>query len=245
MFNLFKKKETVGTIQECYPSDACITCAHVLEEKKPVMYIKRDAEDGAHQFLCGACQHDNSAARVAEIGTIAEMDKMIGGILPLRLGEELQRVDGKRGRGLTIKAFIQDGINSIIEKDIADNKVSRSQLYNSGEIIYMNGRNGTWFDWDVNEQTSPFIVCYNDKKRMGYIRIAIHKDGSASGYKWGNLGKGEAESVYLGNLNSEDTKHLINLLFQQEWDENMVDQPIDSIDWEASVFLQDMDKPSC
>ena len=32
-------------------------------------------------------------------------------------------------------------------------------------------------------------------KRMGYISIAVFKDGLVSGYKWGNYGKDEAESI--------------------------------------------------
>lgn len=102
------------------------------------------------------------------------------------------------GKGIELKNFIKEGINNIIEKDIKENKVLMTQLYNNGEIVYYNGRNGTWFDWDVNEKTSWFTVCFNDKKRMGYISIAIFKDGTVSGYKWGNYGKDKAESINLG-----------------------------------------------
>lgn len=117
----------------------------------------------------------------------------------------------------------------------------KTQLYNNGEIVYQNGRNGTWFDWDVNGHTSPFTVCFNDKKRMGYISVYIFKDGNVNGYKWGNYGKDKAESINLGTLSADEKNLLINLLWQQEWDKNIFDKSIDCIDWEASVFLLDME----
>jgi len=144
------------------------------------------------------------------------------------------------GKGLELKKFIQDGIKSIIEKDIQDKKVSMSQLYNNGEIVYYNGRNGTWFDWQMNKKTSWFTVCFNDKKRMGYISIAVHENGNVSGCKWGNYGKDEAESISLGNLNLEDTEYLVRLLLQQTDDKGVFDISIDAINWETSIFLESL-----
>ena len=142
------------------------------------------------------------------------------------------------GKGIELKNFIKEGINNIIEKDIKENKVLMTQLYNNGEIVYYNGRNGTWFDWDVNEKTSWFTVCFNDKKRMGYISIAIFKDGTVSGYKWGNYGKDKAESINLGKLNKEDTEYLVRLLLQQTDDKGIFDVSIDNINWETPIFLE-------
>ena len=205
------------------------------------MFIKRDEEDGDYQFLCEAENHTQADARVVGIGDIVETDEYIKRIFPLKLGGQAVRKDGKSGEGLRIKKFLQDGIGSVIEKDISDKKIVISDLYNNADIIYENSRNGTWFDWDMNGKTSPFIVCYDNKKRMGYISIWVHKNGNAGGYKWGNHGKGEAENIDLGNLSKEDTNYLINFLWQQEQYENIFDRSINDMNWETPVFLLDMD----
>jgi len=240
MFNLFKKKKEENNSQKYNPNEACITCSHILEENKPILYIKRD-DDGGYQFLCGANNHSESEARVVGIGEIVKIDGKIRTMLPLELGKKVEILSGKNGKGLELKKFIQDGINNVINKDISDGKVSMIQLYNNGEIIYYNGRNGTWFDWDMNEKTSWFTVCFNNKERMGYISIAVNKDGTVTGYKWGNYGKDEAESISLGNLSVEDANYLVRLLLQQTDDKGVFDIPINSIDWEASIVLETLE----
>lgn len=240
MFNLFKKKKENNNSKKYSPNEKCITCNHILEEDKPILYIKREAENGEYQFLCGTEVHTEVDIKNVEIGEIAKKDKEIERILPLELGTELKR-QYIRGKGLELKKFIQDGINNIIQKDIKDHKVLMTQLYNNGEIVYYNGRNGTWFDWDVNDKTSWFTVCFNDEDRMGYISIAIFKDGTVSGYKWGNYGKDKAEDISLGKLSIEDTEYLVRLLLQQTDDKGIFDINIDAINWETPIFLEPLE----
>ena len=35
------------------PNIACITCSHILDENKPILYVSHDYDDGCWQFLCG------------------------------------------------------------------------------------------------------------------------------------------------------------------------------------------------
>lgn len=240
MFNLFKKKEENNNSKKYSHDEMCITCSHILEDDKPILYIKRDSEDGRYQFLCEDYNHADAETRVIEIEEIIKKDKEIKRILPLELGTELKR-QYISGKGLELKKFIQDGINNIIQKDIKDNKILMTQLYNNGEIVYYNGRNGTWFDWNLNDKTSWFTVCFNDKKRMGYISVAVFKDGSVSGYKWGNYGKDEAESISLGKLSIEDTEYFVRLLLQQTDDKNIFDINIDDINWETPIFIEPLE----
>ncbi len=240
MFNLFKKERKSNNNRKYSSDEMCMTCSHILENDKPILYIKREAEDGRYQFLCEDNNHTDSEIRIIEIEKIIKKDKEIERILPLEIGLELKR-QYISGKGLELKKFIQDGINNIIQKDIKDNKVLMTQLYNNGEIVYYNGRNGTWFDWDMNGKTSWFTVCFNDKKRMGYISIAIFKDGTVSGYKWGNYGKDEAESISLENLTIEDTEYLVRLLLQQTDDKGIFDINMNDINWEAPIFLEQLE----
>ena len=240
MFNFFKKKKKENNNQKYNPNEACITCRHILEEHQPILYIKRD-DDGGYQFLCGGNHHTESDARVVGIGEIVKIDEKIGSRLPLSVGQKIEILPGNSGKGSELKKIIKDGINRVIQQDIADGKVSMSQLYNDGEIVYYNGRNGTWFDWNMNEKTSWFTVCFHDEKRMGYISVAVHKDGNVSGYKWGNYGKDEAETIALGTFSTEDTAYLVRLLLQQTDDKGIFDVSIDSIDWESSVVLENLE----
>ena len=45
--------------------------------------------------------------------------------------------------------------------------VSKSELENDGAIFYMNGKNGTAFDWFVNDRLPNFFIFYNDKENLG------------------------------------------------------------------------------
>ena len=238
MFNFFKKKEKNN--KRYNTNETCITCKHIIEDNKPILYIKRDEEEGRYKFLCGAETHSDADIKVIEIEEVAKKDEIIEEILPLELGTELKR-QYINGKGLELKNFIKEGINNIIQKDIKENKILMTQLYNDGEIVYYNGKNGTWFDWDMNEKTSWFTVCFNDKNRMGYISIAVFKDGTVSGYKWGNYGKDQAESVSLGKLNMEDTEYLVRLLIQQADDKGIFNVSIDDINWETPIFLESLE----
>ena len=240
MFNLFKNKEENNNSRKYIIDEMCITCRHVLEDDKPILYIKREPEDGRYQFLCKSHNHADSEIKLIEIEEIIKNDKEIERILPLELGTELTR-QYISGKGLELKKIIKNGINNIIQEDIKDNKVLMTELYNNGEIVYYNGRNGTWFDWDVNDKTSWFTVCFNDKKRMGYISVAVYKNGDVMGYKWGNGGKDKAESISLGKLSIEDTEYFVRLLLQQTDDKNIFDINIEDINWETPIFLEPLE----
>ena len=55
MFDLFKKKKENN--KKYSPDEMCLTCSHILEEDKPILYIKREAENGEYEFLCGTEVH--------------------------------------------------------------------------------------------------------------------------------------------------------------------------------------------
>lgn len=220
--------------------ETCLTCRHIVEDNKPILSIRRDKKNGEYQFFCGFDTHREEDIKIVTLEEMLKIDESIGNVLPLELDVELRK-QYIEGKGLELKKFIQDGINHIIQEDSKQKKISMSQLYHNGEIVYYNGRNGTWFDWDMNGKSSWFTVCFNDKKRMGYISVALFKDGVVSGYKWGDYGQGEAESITLGKLNKEDTEYFLRLLLQQTDDKGIFDVSIDTIHWNAPVFLESLE----
>lgn len=54
----------------------------------------------------------------------------------------------------------------------------------------MNGKNGTIFDWTMNEKLSDFMCFYKDGS-CGAIKLRVNKDGSSKVYLY-NYGKGQS-----------------------------------------------------
>ena len=66
---------------------------------------------------------------------------------------------------------IKEIINKSIYEHLPD--VQSSDLEENGNIYYMNGKNGTEFDWYVNEHISDFMVFYNDEKNLGAVKLTF------------------------------------------------------------------------
>ena len=67
------------------PDTACITCYHVLEGYKPILYVSHD-EDGYWQFLCGE-NHKEEYARVVSLGEILSIDESMRDLAVLDYGQ--------------------------------------------------------------------------------------------------------------------------------------------------------------
>ena len=67
------------------PDTACITCYHVLEGYKPILYVSHD-EDGYWQFLCGE-NHKEEDARVVSLGEILSIDESMRDLAVLDYGQ--------------------------------------------------------------------------------------------------------------------------------------------------------------
>ena len=70
---------------------------------------------------------------------------------------------------------IKEIINENIKKYLPD--VKPSELEENGMVYYMNGNNGTEFDWYVNDKISDFMVFYNDEKNLGIAKLTIYSNG--------------------------------------------------------------------
>lgn len=51
-------------------------------------------------------------------------------------------------------------------------------------IYYMNGNDGTDFDWVMNDRTCEFFVFYDTEANMGYVKAYVTRDGNIEGYVW-------------------------------------------------------------
>lgn len=59
----------------------------------------------------------------------------------------------------------------------------------------MNGKNGTAFDWYVNDHLPCFFIFYKDDDHLGAVKATLYTDGNMSVYVYGD--KGNAEPMEL------------------------------------------------
>jgi hypothetical protein len=84
------KKETNEQTKEF-----AVTCQHCIDDNKPYLYASRDEPleegDSGWQFLCGACGHTPSNARVISVQNVLRHDPGISALLSLPTGTRLSR----------------------------------------------------------------------------------------------------------------------------------------------------------
>ncbi|MBO4637043.1 MAG: DUF2185 domain-containing protein [Clostridiales bacterium] len=88
---------------------------------------------------------------------------------------------------------IQTKIHTAIKENLPD--VSFGDLEEGGKVYYMNGKNGTEFDWFVNEHLPAFMVFYDDKEKLGAAKAYIYQDGGMIIYLYDDHGRHPAKEV--------------------------------------------------
>ena len=88
-FPFFKGKANKG-VQKDFPfydppNVATITCCHVMDGDRPILYVSHDADDGTWQFLCGE-PHSNEEALVVALEEVFELDPSVGELKDMPLG---------------------------------------------------------------------------------------------------------------------------------------------------------------
>lgn len=110
-------------------------------------------------------------------------------------------------------------------------EVSMSDLEDNGAVYYMNGKNGTEFDWYVNEKVSDFMMFYNDEDNMGAVKATLYNDGGLLIYVYGQQGKAVPQKIdsYL-DVTEEEVFALAVLLRNEADDKCIWDADIENID---------------
>lgn len=85
---LFGKKEEEKPVYlfKDPENTACFTCRHVTEEKKPILYVGHDEDDGAWQFLCGAEGHEENDAKIISLLEITKIDPSVNALHEMPTG---------------------------------------------------------------------------------------------------------------------------------------------------------------
>ena len=92
---------------------------------------------------------------------------------------------------------ILDDIQAKIRDAIKENmpEVSPDELEEGGKIYYMNGKNGTEFDWFVNEHLPSFMAFYNDEENLGAVKADVYADGGMLIYLFDDHGRNMKQEV--------------------------------------------------
>lgn len=111
--------------------------------------------------------------------------------------------------------------------------VTNEMLADNGSIKYMNGDNGTDFDWDMNGRLSKFCILY--KSGLEFIKVLIRNTDLMEGYVYEDNIDSEADRIKKEELSEGDAVYLASLLLQEADDKNLYDKDIDNINFDAEV----------
>ncbi len=78
-------KETTDFAFKEAPNTAVLTCTHVIDENKPILYVLHDS-DGDWQFLCGQDNHSEKNAKIISLKNAVELDNTINDLFEMPAG---------------------------------------------------------------------------------------------------------------------------------------------------------------
>ncbi len=136
-----------------------------------------------------------------------------------------------------IKEIIKQNINEYLPE------VKPSDLEENGIVYYMNGKNGTEFDWYVNEHLPSFMVFYNDKQNLGAVKLSIYTDGGVEVYIYGDKGNKVIKEVQTSIEVSENELFNLAVILKSEADDKLIwDSSIDKINTDVEVSNKEITK---
>lgn len=114
--------------------------------------------------------------------------------------------------------------------------VKAGDLENDGAIYYMNGKDGTEFDWYVNDKLPPFMVFYNDEANLGAIKLLLYNDGGTVIYIYDEKGRKLIKEVtaYL-DVTKTDLLELAVILRNEADDKNIWGADIEKINTDIAI----------
>lgn len=133
---------------------------------------------------------------------------------------------------------IVNEIKNIIDKNMKQYlpHIDSKDLEEDGKIYYMNGKNGTEFDWYVNQHISNFMIFYNDTNKLGAIKLTLYKDRKVLVYIYDEKGTKLIKEVNT-YVDADETEifELVVKLRNVADDNRIWDSSIDSINLDIKV----------
>ena len=123
-------------------------------------------------------------------------------------------------------------------------EVKTSELEDNGTVYYMNGKNGTEFDWHVNDRLSDFMVFYDDEDKLGAVKASLYRDGGLLIYVYGDQGRSirqEIKDLYFDVTEEEMLKLAVQLRNAAD-DKRVWDAAIREIDTDTEPERDEVEK---
>ena len=130
-----------------------------------------------------------------------------------------------------------EGIKELIEIACKENNMSSKGLKNT-DIYYMNGNDGTMFDWNCNGCLCEFACHYsNDISRMSALRCIVSCDGSVSLYMYSpNEIMPFKEYSHERYFNEDEVQSLCYFLDENRDKKDIWDEKISVDDFNSAVL---------
>lgn len=121
--------------------------------------------------------------------------------------------------------------------------VKESDLEENAAVFYMNSKDGTEFEWYVNEKFPPFMVFYDDQDKMGAVKLTLYKDGKVSLLIYDDNGKNLVQEISAQiEAREEDLLKLAVILRNEAEDRGKWDANIESINTDIDASNQMIDE---
>lgn len=127
---------------------------------------------------------------------------------------------------------IKESVDSIRELVARLNKMSpaRAKLCeeNGDTLFYMNGNDGTAFDWELNGRLCEFMQFYVDTE-MGYTKVFVEDNGGLVGYVY------EHDAPYgvlireYGHIDTDGARKLMCYMRDNADVKGLFDKPLNMI----------------
>ena len=111
--------------------------------------------------------------------------------------------------------------------------ITDDMLDTNGAIHYMNGNDGTSFDWNANDRLCEFYVYH--KNEMGFIKAFVNRDNTIDMYIYedGGMKPTHKFTEEMENLSAKSFANLMDYIADREY---KYDRPIDELDWDVDTM---------
>ena len=113
-------------------------------------------------------------------------------------------------------------------------EVTNDMLLDNGAIYYMNGNDGTEFDWEMNGRCCEFYLFYKETE-MGFLKVFVNDDDTIDGYVYSEKGYGESVKLKRTTLSGGEARYLASLLKKEADGKNIWDEDISKINFDSEL----------
>lgn len=106
-------------------------------------------------------------------------------------------------------------------------------LDHNGAVFYMNGNDGTDFDWNCNERMCEFMIYFREngpQNGMGFIKAFVNENDTVSVYVYADGGYRPTEDILRFNLAEGEAYQLAAAMYLAADKKNLWDRPVAEID---------------